>query len=321
MGDALSHATLPGIAAIFLWTGTKDLTWLITGAAASGILGVLAVIAIRRYSRIKEDAAIGIVLSVFFGVGMVLFSVIQQMHTGDAAGLTTFIYGQAAAMVRSDARLIGWTAGAVILGAVLLFKEFRLVCFDAQFAATQGWPVTGIDILMMALVVLTTVIGLQAVGLILIVAMLIIPAAAARFWTDDLSRMTLLAGIFGALSGWLGSMISALVERMPTGPIIVIVAGVFFLASMFFAPRRGLTAGMLRQWLLNRRVAYQNLLRALAEFEEHLGEGCRNKPLDLQSSRERPRVQENACSSVAAGRRRRERIGHGLSDGCRPRSG
>lgn len=285
MGDALSHATLPGIAVVFLCTGTKNLALLITGAAASGVLGVLTVIAIRRYSRIKEDAAIGIVLSVFFGAGMVLFSIIQQMHTGNAAGLQSFIYGQTAALIQRDAYLIGGAALAVLIGIVALFKEFRVVCFDAEFAATQGWPVTAIDILMMALVVLTTVIGLQAVGLILVVALLIIPAAAARFWTDNLSTMTIIAGVFGALSGWIGSMISALAARLPAGAIIVMTAGAFFLISMFFAPRRGLTAAMLRKWLLNRRVAYQNLLRALAEFEEQCGESFHVKLHDLRAKR------------------------------------
>ncbi len=285
MGDALGHATLPGIAMVFMLTGTKNLLWLIFGASLTGALGVLAVIGIRRYSRLKEDAAIGIVLSVFFGAGMVLFSIIQKMKTGNEAGLQSFIYGQAAAMIRQDAYLIGGVGLAVIVGVLLLFKEFRLICFDAQFAAVQGWPVVGIDIIMMGLVVATTVIGLQAVGLILVVALLIIPPAAARFWTDDLGTMTLLAGLFGALSGWIGSMISALVARMPAGAIIVMTAGVFFFFSMFLAPRRGVIAALLRQWLLNRRIAYQNLLRAFAEFEEKHSENFRILSHDLKAVR------------------------------------
>ena len=188
-------------------------------------------------------------------------------------------------MIERDAYLIGSAALAVVVGVLFLFKEFRVVCFDAQLAATQGWPVTAIDILMMGLVVLTTVIGLQAVGLILVVALLIIPAAAARFWTDDLLTMTLLAGAFGALSGWMGSMISALVARLPAGAIIVMSAGVFFFISMFLAPKRGIIAAVLRQWSLNRRVAYQNLLRAFAQFEEDRSEGCRVKSDDLRARR------------------------------------
>lgn len=270
LGDALSHATLPGIAVAFLLVGHKQLGALLIGASVTGVIGILCVLGLRRIPRIKEDAAIGIVLSVFFGVGMVLMSVIQQINTGEEAGLNSFIYGKAAAMLAQDAMLIAVCAGLVIVGAVLLFKEFRVVCFDSSFAAVQGWPVFMIDLFMMTLVVMTTVVGLQAVGLILIVALLIIPAAAARFWTDSLVKMTVLAGVFGTVCGWLGSVMSALTPRLPTGAIIVICTGVIFIFSMVFAPHRGVLATVVRRWVVTRRIAYQNLLRAMAECLESL---------------------------------------------------
>jgi len=285
LGDALSHSTLPGIALAFLLVGHKHLPALLLGASASGILGVLAVVAIRRWSRLKDDAAIGIVLGVFFGFGMVLFSLVQQMKTGEEAGIQGYIYGTAAAMIERDARLIAACAALVILGSALLFKEFRLVCFDPDFAAAQGWPVLGLDLLMMGLVVTTTVVGLQSVGLILIVALLIIPAAAARFWTDRLVAMVALAGVIGAVSGWLGSTLSALMPRLPTGAVIVITAGGLFFASMIFSPHRGLLAGGFRRWRLTRRVAYQHLFRALAELEESAGEGAACSFKDVQRVR------------------------------------
>jgi manganese/zinc/iron transport system permease protein len=166
-----------------------------------------------------------------------------------------------------------------------LFKEFRLVCFDKAYAGAQGWPVTAIDLAMMALVVLVTVVGLQAVGLILIVALLIIPAAGARFWTDGLATMVVLAGSFGAVSGYMGSTISALTPRMPTGAIIVLITGILFLISMFFSPHRGLFATLLRRIALARRVAYQHLLRAMAELEEQRGEGAEFTSTELLSRR------------------------------------
>ncbi len=285
LGDALSHATLPGIALAFLLTGEKNLAVLLMGATVTGVLGVLCVLALRRVPRIREDAAIGIVLSVFFGIGMVLFSVVQEMSTGNQAGLQGFIYGKAAAMVRGDAVLLATVAGVVLVGAVLLFKEFRLVCFDEEFAAVQGWPVLLVDLLMMGLVVITTVAGLQAVGLILVVALLIIPAAAARFWTDRLITMIVLAGVFGAISGWLGATISALAGRLPAGAIIVICTGVLFLFSMLFAPHRGVVARLIGHLTLRRRTAFQHLLRALAEFEEDRGEGCSVTVDDLLAER------------------------------------
>jgi manganese/zinc/iron transport system permease protein len=185
MGDALAHATLPGIALAFIlvsWLGGdgKSLVWLLTGAVATGVLGMGSVLAIRHGSRLKEDAALGIVLSVFFGLGVVGLSIAQQMSTGNAAGLESFIYGKTASMLARDAWLTAGASVVVAAGAGLLFKEFALVCFDQGYAAAQGWPVLRLDAIMMALVVLVTVIGLQAVGLILVVALLILPAAAAR---------------------------------------------------------------------------------------------------------------------------------------------
>jgi len=268
VGDALGHATLPGVAGIFVLTASKHLGTLSAGALATGVLGVLCVIAIRRWSRVKEDAAIGIVLSVFFGAGVVLLSLAQVMETGDPAGLRSFIYGKAAAIRQQDARWIAAISAAAVVGTLLLFKEFRILCFDEAYAAAQGRRVLVLDLLLMMFVVMTTVVGLQAVGLILIVALLIIPAVAARFWTDSLVGMLLLAAVVGGLSGWLGSTISALSPRMPTGAIIVVCAGVMFFISMFCSPHRGLIAGMTRHWRLHRRIQRQHLLRALAECEE-----------------------------------------------------
>ncbi|GJM24764.1 MAG: manganese ABC transporter permease [Phycisphaerae bacterium] len=285
MGDALSHATLPGVALAFLFTGEKNLTYLLLGATVTGVLGVLAVLAIRQSSRIREDAAIGIVLSVFFGAGMALMSVVQSTSNGNAAGLNQFIYGKAASMVRGDAWMIGIAAFIVVVGTIAMFKEFRIVCFDQDFAASMGRSVVAIDLLMMGFVVLTTVIGLQAVGLILIVALLIIPAAAARFWTDDLKVMTVLAGGIGAVSGWLGASFSALLPKMPTGAIIVLTAGVLFLLSMVFAFRRGMLAGAFRRIRLRRRIALQHLLRAMAEIEERTGEPTQVDTNDLLTMR------------------------------------
>lgn len=271
MGDALSHATLPGIALMFLIVGTKSAPQLLLGGAATGALGVLCVLGIRASARTKEDAAIGIVLSVFFGAGMALFTVVQTLPTGDQAGLLGYIYGKAASMGAADMERTVAVAAIVLACVAVLFKELRVVCFDRGFASAQGVSVPMVDLIMMFLVVLTTVIGLYAVGLIMIVALLIIPPAAARFWTDGLTRMTLLAGLFGIISGYVGAMISALFPGMPAGALIVISAGAVFLISMLGAPRRGLIAAAVRRNRLERRVSRQNVLRAFAEIEERCG--------------------------------------------------
>lgn len=276
MGDALAHAALPGIAGAFLaatWLGAqgKSLPVLLTGATLTGVLGVACVHLIVRHTRLREDAAIGAVLSVFFGVGIVLLSYIQNLSTGTQGGLNHFIYGQTAAMQARDAQLIGAVAVLAVALATLLYKEFRLVCFDDRFAAAGGIRVALVDFVMMGLVVLVTVIGLQAVGLVLIVAILIIPAAAARFWTERLNVMTALAAVLGGLSGWLGASASALLPDLPAGGIIVLTAGSLFLLSLLFAPSRGVLARVVRHFAMRRRIAADHLLRAMYEILESRG--------------------------------------------------
>lgn len=275
VGDALSHATLPGIAITFIlverWGATgggKSLPLLLTGATVTGLLGVGAVMLIRSATRVKEDAALGIVLSVFFGVGVAALGIVQRMNTGNAAGLESFIYGKTASMLRSDALLIGGAAATVILAALALYKEFALLSFDGSFAAAQGWPVRWLDAAMMALVTGVTVIGLQAVGLILVIALLIVPAAAARFWTDRLPRLLAVAGAIGAGSGLLGAAISALQPHLPAGAIVVLVSAAGFIFSAAIGPRRGLLARGLERRRLHRSVARQHLLRAMYEAME-----------------------------------------------------
>jgi len=277
MGDALSHATLPGVAgafivAVMLGGEGRSLPLLLVGATVSGVLGVLTVQALVKYSRLQEDAAIGVVLSVFFGLGVVLISRVQAMDVGTQGGLTHFILGQTAAMRRSDAMVMGGIAVLVAIVALLLFKEFRLVCFDREYAGALGWPVGLVDLAMMALVVVVTVIGLQAVGLILIVAMLIIPPAAARFWTERLWLMTLLSGVFGGLSGYLGASASAIWSDMPAGAVIVLGAGCIFIASFIFAPARGVVATLVRHLRLRSTIASDHALRLVYEMLEADGE-------------------------------------------------
>ena len=270
VGDALSHAALPGIGVAFLaatWLGRdgKSLPLLLAGATVSAVLGMATILAIRHLTRIKEDAALAIVLSVYFGAGVCVVGLIQKLSAANAAGLDTFIYGKTASMLKSDAILIGVAATAATLTCVLLFKEFTLLCFDQGFAASRGWPVGLLDALLMAMVILVTVVGLQAVGLILVIALLVIPPAAARFWSDRLSVMVACSALLGALSGWIGASASALWARLPAGAVIVLVAAGMFIISMLFGPGRGVIAKLRQSLHVNSAVGRQNLLRAMYE--------------------------------------------------------
>ncbi len=274
VGDVVSHASLPGIAVAFLLLQTitpgagRHPVGLLGGAALSGLLGVACTTAITRWSRLKEDAALAIVLSVFFGAGIALLTILQRLPTGHQAGLTHFIYGKAALATAEDVLFTAAAAGCVLLVGVLLFKELALLCFDEQFAAAEGFPTLLIDGLLMALVVAVTVIGLQSVGLLLVVALLIVPAAAARFWTNRLGYMACLAAVFGGTSAVVGVLASGMVPRLATGPTIVLVGAGLFLLSLFAGPARGVAWRWLANWAMVQRMGRQHLLRALFEALE-----------------------------------------------------
>ena len=273
MGDALAHSALPGLALAFIigalsGIGGRHLWLLLFGAAVSGIFGVFCVQLLVRCSRLEEDTAIGAVLSCFFGAGVVLMSVIQSLGTGEEGGLHHFIFGQTAAMNRADAWLILVVALLSLLVCAVMLKEFRLICFDQAFAATNGWPVSRLDLAMMALVVVITVIGLQAVGLLLIIALLVVPASGARFWASRMHTMAIGSALIGGISGYLGASASALLPRLPAGAVIVLVSGAVFIFSFLFAPRRGVISVFAAHFSLGLRIAEDHLLREFFELRE-----------------------------------------------------
>jgi manganese/zinc/iron transport system permease protein len=247
LGDALAHAALPGIAVAYMLTGSRTPLVLMIGAAIAGWLGTLAIIRIVRDTRISEDAALGIVLTVFFGLGVVLLTRIQQSNDAGQAGLDRYLFGQAATLVRSHVQQMALVGAVALVIVALFFKEFKLLAFDPDYAASLGFPTRGLDILLTSTIVLAVVIGLQTVGVVLMAAMLIGPAAAARQWTDNLAWMTVLAGAIGAASGVAGAVISVQASRLPTGPMVILVLTALVFFSLLFAPNRGIVPDYLRR--------------------------------------------------------------------------
>ncbi|WP_417432205.1 metal ABC transporter permease [Kiloniella sp.] len=268
ISDAISHATLPGITLGFLvalaLTGTgKSLPFLMIGSTLSGILGVLLVQWIKDNTRLPEDSAIGTVLSSFFGLGVVLMSYIQTLKSGSQAGLQSYLLGSTASMLQSEAEMIATSALVITVLTVLFMKEFGLVCFDPDYAASRGWAVSKIDLLMMALLLAVVVIGLKTVGLILIIALVIIPPVAARFWTDRLGIMVAISAFTGGISCYLGAALSALTPDLPSGATIVLTATALFTLSLLFAPKRGVVATALRQFSFRLKITRRRALLSL----------------------------------------------------------
>ena len=268
VGDAVAHAVLPGICLAFLLSGTKNPIYLITGAFLTGWLSLILIDVITRKSKIKEDTAIGLILSVFFGIGILLLTMIQ--HSGNAAqtGLDSFLFGKAAALIGQDLIIFSVISICLLLGVILFYKEFALVSFDEDFAKSIGFPVKRLELALTTLTVLAVVTGIQAVGVVLMAAMLITPAAAARFWTNRLNIMLLLAAIFGAFSGVSGAYISYVAPSMPTGPWIVMVISMIALASFFIAPEKGILYKLIRQSKIKKRILTENILKLFYQLGE-----------------------------------------------------
>lgn len=263
LGDCLGHAVLPGVCLGFLVTWTKDPRWILTGAMLSALLGSWLIGIVQRHSRLKPDVAMGLVLSGFFGLGTVLLTRIQNFPAGNQSGLNQFLFGQASAISEEDLRLMAILA-AVIVGSVLLaFKELVLTSFDEGFAVAIGLPVRALHYLLMGLTALAVVISIQAVGVVLLSAMLITPAAAALFFTDRMKSMVLLAVAFATGAGVLGLNLSFLGHSLPTGPFIVLALSVVFAAAYLFSPRYGVAARAYRRWRVVRRAERENGLKSV----------------------------------------------------------
>lgn len=272
VSDAVAHATLPGVGIAFILMVAmggdgRNLAGLLFGSAITAGIGLLLIEWITRRTRLAEDAAIGAVLGSFFGLGIVLLTVIQTMSAGRQAGLESFLLGSTAGMLFQDAVVIAIGGSLAVLATWLSRRPMTLVAFDADYAAALGYDVRRIDLMMMGLILAVAVIGLKIVGLILIVAMLIIPPVAARFWTERSHRLIWIAGAAGGAAGYLGAALSASAPAMPTGPIIVLIAAVIFAVSLLFAPTRGVLAAILRQRRFQRRVHRRQGLLAIAHRE------------------------------------------------------
>ena len=288
VGDAVAHAVLPGICLAFIITGTKNPIYIILGAFVTGWISLVLIDWITRWSKIKEDTAIGLTLSVFFGIGILLLTMIQHSGNASQTGLNSFLFGKAAALVGQDLIVFSVISVLLLVVVILLYKELALICFDENFAKSIGFPVKRLELVLTTLTVLAVVTGIQAVGVVLMAAMLITPSAAAKFWTSRLNIMILLAAVFAAVSGIGGALISYTSPSMPTGPWIVMVISIIAMVSFFFAPRRGILYNIFRQRSLRKRILLENLLKVLYQLGEEANDF--ETPQTMESIRDKRKM-------------------------------
>ena len=266
LGDAISHAALPGLAIAFMITGIKDPLVFFFGAVISGVIGTVWIMSITSKTHLKSDTALGIVLSVFFGFGMLLLTIIQKQPNANQAGLDKFLFGQAATMMTKDVWFMSVIGLLSLVFLLIFWKEFKLLAFDPQYAKTLGFNINALDILLTSLIVIAIVLGLQTVGVVLMSAMLLAPAAAARQWTNKLGLMVVLASIFGAISGVVGTAVSASAAKIATGPVIVLIAVTLVAFSFVFSPGRGLLIRQIRYQKNRKTLRYNKTLSIMYEI-------------------------------------------------------
>lgn len=267
VGETVAHSMLPGVLIAFLLSGVKNPFVLVLGAAISGWLSILLVDYITNNSKIKSDSALAIVLSSFFGFGIVLLTMIQGRYSGNQSGLDHYIFGNAAAMTPTDSVAFASVSLLVLMVVISSYFSLKAVIFNVDFAQSIGIDRKKIDALISFVTILSISVGIKAVGIVMMSALLIIPPTAARFWTSRLVPMLVISGLFGALAGWIGAYVSYAQASMPTGPWTIVVVSIIAFISMMFAPKRGVVFQRWTKLLLKRRINEENLLKAAVQNE------------------------------------------------------
>ena len=267
-GDAISHALLPGLALAFLVTGRKVTLPLTIGCFIAGLVALFLIDYLSSHSKIEKSTTMGVVLSGFLGLGMLLLTHIQHGNYKEKAGLENFLLGDAASLMQDDIACFAVLGVLLLLVVVFLFKEWQLICFDVAYARAIGWPVRGLEFIFNGLTVLAIVLGIQTVGVVLMVAVLVTPVTVSRFWAGQMLSILVVSLIFCCVASMVGIWVSLQYNNIPTGPSIVLVMGTMGLFSFFMAPGKGLLAERWKRYRYGRKIWQENMLKLLYEVGE-----------------------------------------------------
>jgi len=268
IGDVISHSVLPGVAIAFMLTGVKNPVYFLIGAITSGLLSIWIVDYVQAKSKLKPDTILALTLSVFFGVGIVFLTDIQHSENAAQSGLDSFLFGKAASMGMLDIQLFSVIAIINVVCIAIFLRGFSLISFDENYARGLGIKVSFLKSFLAVLTVITVAIGVQAVGVVLMAALLITPAAGARFLTNNVKKMLLYAGSLGFASGVIGVFISYSGTGMPTGPWIVVVLSLFALVAIFFGKEKGMYSRMKMRVSNNVKINNENVLKDIYKLAQ-----------------------------------------------------
>ncbi len=235
-GDTIAHATFPGLTLCFFLTGLKNTNMLLMGGLCSALCATLIIYSLHKNSSLKKDTILGITLAGSFGIGSIMLTKIQSIPNAHQAGIAQYLLGNPATMLYQDCIMIIAIAIALLFFIVRYFNEYKIILFDPVYAQTVGIAYTKLTGYALCMITITTVLGLQAIGIILMSALLINPAAAAYQWTKSFKKMLILSSIFGAISCCSGTLISCYQPHIPTGPVIIVIATCITICSILFGP-------------------------------------------------------------------------------------
>jgi ABC-type Mn2+/Zn2+ transport system permease subunit/Mn-dependent DtxR family transcriptional regulator len=269
-GDTLSHAVLPGVAVGFLWSQSKDSWAILVGATVAGFLGVAIISLLRKTSRIRQDSALGLVLSGFYALGICMLTRIQKMEFGNQSGIDKYLFGQVVGLSSSDLWTMAFSCILILALSIVLYKELLVSGFDSEFARSIGLPVELLQYLLWLLLAFAVITSLQVVGVVLVSALLVIPAATASLITDKMRLILIWSALLGCAAGATGAFLSFLGGQLPTGPIIVLVSAAFFLSALFFHPQNGLLFKWFSSRNRNHRILLENTLKAVYQELESI---------------------------------------------------
>jgi manganese/zinc/iron transport system permease protein len=307
LGDAIGHAVLPGVYIAFILTGSKTTPVLLTGALIAGLIATALISLLQRTTRLKTGECMGVVFTGFYGLGIVLYK--RAQNRGNAAGLDRFLFGQIAGISLADVIYVAIITAATLALVIALWRKLAAWSFDEGFAHSVGMPTRAIDLTLTLLLTLAIVISIQAVGVVLVAALLVTPAATAYLLTDRLSRMALLSATFGAGAGLLGVFaslaLSSSTRDMPTGATMVLAAGLIFALAFLLSPRHGLLPRIARLAKRRQDTQAENLLKTLYQIMENRGDATsptadrRFGLTDVARARQEPIPQVRKLAKIA----------------------
>jgi manganese/zinc/iron transport system permease protein len=271
LGDAIGHAVLPGVCVGFLAAGTRSTPALLLGALVAGLLAAGLIGLLQRTTKLKTGECMGVAFTGFYGLGIVLLKYIQNSGRAGQSGLDKFLFGQIVGISFTDVVYMLAISAATIGMVIIFWRSLAVSSFDESFAFSIGIPVRAIHYLLTALITVAIVISIQAVGVVLVAAMLVTPAATAYLLTDRLGRMAVLSAIFGALAGIAGAFLSLLGDDLPTGAFMVLGASTLFALAFLLSPRHGVVPRLVRLWERRRKTQAENLIRTLYVMMEKRG--------------------------------------------------